>query len=57
MADFCQDCSIEMFGKDMKDMADLCGEGNMILVICEGCGWIYVDNNGKKISEVGDKDV
>ena len=54
MADFCKQCSIELFGADTKDMAGLstaedttnslfCG------VICEGCGGTQVDHEGKCI--------
>lgn len=53
MADFCQQCSIEMFGEDMKDLAGLippdkvAEPGWYALVICEGCGPIDVDNDGR----------
>jgi hypothetical protein len=49
MADFCRDCSIEMFGKDYRELADLCKPGHMVQVICEGCGFIWVDENGVKV--------
>jgi hypothetical protein len=49
MADFCKDCSIRVFGDDMGDLACLCDETQMVHVLCEGCGWIYVDCTGKKV--------
>lgn len=52
MADFCQECSDEMFGEDFKDLAALCADGETVEVLCEGCGFITVDWLGKR---VGDK--
>lgn len=49
MAEFCHDCSIKMFGDDYGDFAKLCGEGMCISVLCEGCGPIHVDRNGKRL--------
>jgi hypothetical protein len=51
MADFCKTCSIRVFGEDMKDLAGLCQEDEMAQVLCEGCGYIWVDKDGKKIEE------
>lgn len=51
MADFCKDCSIETFGVDTKDLAGLCKPGYMASALCEGCGFIWVDENGKRIDE------
>lgn len=56
MADFCRDCSLEMFNKDFRDLADIVKEGQVLRTICEGCGPILVDHNGVKIKE-GDKSV
>jgi len=52
MADFCKECSEEMFDKDFKELAGLQGEDKekFPVVICEGCGPIQVDNEGKCIS-------
>lgn len=56
MADFCQQCLVEMFGDDRtKDLAGLSTEkdtqdGLFCVVICESCGPIQVDHNGKCIS-------
>jgi hypothetical protein len=54
MADFCQECAIEMFGKDTGDMAGLCGDGEMAQVLCETCGYIWVNKNGKRLGFVKD---
>lgn len=65
MADFCQECSIDMFGKDFGDLAhagarDLTQEelnkGEGWVVLCEGCGWITVDNEGKRINYLGEQE-
>jgi RNase P subunit RPR2 len=50
MADFCKVCSDLMFGFDVpNDFENLCKPGEMIQVLCEGCGWIWVDHTGKRI--------
>lgn len=51
MADFCKDCSIEIFGSDTKDHAGLSKEedtkkGLFCTVICEDCGVTQVDHEG-----------
>lgn len=56
MADFCKECSIEMFGKDFEELANITTEedekeGLFAVVICEGCGVIQVDHTGKCVSE------
>lgn len=56
MAEFCKQCSIEMFGKDFGDLKGLSTEQHdkdelYCCVICEGCGHIQVDSNGACISE------
>jgi hypothetical protein len=55
MADFCKQCSIDIFGEDLGDLAGITTEqdereGKAALVICEGCGAIQVDRDGKCIS-------
>ncbi len=55
MADFCTDCSIEMFDKDFKELAGLSTEEDTknelyCMALCEGCGPIQVDHTGKCIS-------
>ena len=56
MADFCKQCSMEHFGEDLKDLANLgstpltkeeLSNGIGFTVLCEGCGFIIVDNDGK----------
>ena len=51
MADFCWDCCWEHLGVEShrNDMGGLCGEDEMVHVLCEGCGEILVDGAGKKI--------
>jgi len=56
MADFCKQCSIEMFNKDFKELANLSTEedtknGLFPMVLCEGCGYIQVDHTGVCVSE------
>ena len=54
MADFCMDCSLEIFGEDLGDLAGL-GNGKVLqpgygwVALCEGCGPILVDSSGKKL--------
>lgn len=56
MADFCKDCCIKTFGSDTRDLAGLCKKDECVLVLCEGCGLIWVDIYGKKVEECKDKD-
>lgn len=51
MSDFCQECSIKMFGEDFGDMVHSQYELAPIDVLCEGCGPILVDSQGKKIDK------
>ena len=56
MADFCHLCSIDTWGEDFKDHAGLStpedtAKGLYCLVICEGCGVIQVDHEGKCVSD------
>jgi hypothetical protein len=51
VADFCKQCSYDMFGEDFKN---LCGKSTeqqtkqhiYVNVICEGCGFTYVNHLG-----------
>lgn len=55
MADFCKQCSIENFGEDFGDLADLTeGDDTCIVhVICEGCGFrCIVDYKGQCVSNL-----
>ena len=56
MADFCKQCSIDMFGEDMRDLAGVgdceltqeeLDDGMGFNVLCEGCCNAFVDNDGK----------
>jgi len=52
MADFCQYCSVVLFGKDTRDVAGLLTpddtqNGVVAAVICEGCGFVTVNHEGK----------
>lgn len=52
MADFCKQCSIEIFGFDSRDMAEIVSkqeevEGLAANVLCEGCGPTQVDSAGE----------
>lgn len=56
MADFCSQCSIELFGKDYGDMAGITSpedwaKGLAAIVLCEDCGAIQVDPGGLCISD------
>lgn len=48
MADFCKQCSEEMFGEDFGDLRGLSGPHDTH-VICEGCGPTVVDAEGRCI--------
>ena len=58
MADFCKQCSIEIFGEDYEELAlpkdsDKRGtlkDGEGWLALCEGCGGTVVDDDGVCIS-------
>lgn len=57
MAEFCLDCAREHFGNDVK--SDFHGilekeeseNGKILSVLCEGCGYTYVDHEGKKVED------
>ena len=51
MADFCKQCSLEVWGEDSKDLAELCDEDQLISVLCEGCGSTVVNSKGICISK------
>jgi len=55
MADFCRQCSIDLFGEDFGDLKGLTdpeswAKGLAACAICEGCGWIQVDPAGNCVS-------
>lgn len=47
MADFCKQCSIEMFGEDSRDFAGMCNEGESAWALREGCGTTEVNCRGE----------
>lgn len=47
MADFCQQCSIKLFGEDCRDLAGLCADNEVVAALCEGCGFVSVDSQGR----------
>ena len=55
MADFCKQCSLEMFNNDYRELANLCTKedndrGLFAVAICEGCGSVQVDCDGTCVS-------
>lgn len=54
MADFCRQCSKEVFGEDFGDLKGLVPKfGPFAAVICEGCGATHVDLGGNCIYHGG----
>jgi hypothetical protein len=55
VAEFCQQCSTEIFGEDSGDFshpdAPPLGPNEGWVHLCEGCGPIYTDNDGKCICD------
>lgn len=56
MADFCKQCSMEIFLEDYGDLANLgpaseLTEGNGWKALCEGCGSIVVAQDGSCIAK------
>ena len=56
MSNFCKQCSIEHFGKDYKDLANLSTKEDTLnelfpLIICEGCGNIQINHKGECVSK------
>ena len=45
MADFCKQCSEDMFGEDFGDLANLAGPHD-VHALCEGCGATVVGPDG-----------
>ena len=58
MADFCRECSDDLFGKECFEKVynlPLCKEDEMVPFLCEGCGEVvFVDWEGKRIKEEND---
>lgn len=61
MSEFCKQCSVDVFGEDYGDFADLrpgveLGEGEGFVVLCEGCGAALVTHDGTCIARYCDKE-
>jgi hypothetical protein len=55
MADFCRQCSIDIFGKDFGDMTNISTPEDTARdfyakVLCEDCGLVQVDHEGNCIT-------
>lgn len=55
MADYCKQCSIDLFGSDRRDLAGITSgrdwrNGLADVVTCEGCGVIQIDPEGNCVS-------
>jgi len=50
MAKFCEACAAEL-GHPYGDFRDMAAEGEVVLVLCEGCGPTYVDPRGNCVSK------
>ena len=54
MANFCWGCTAELFGEELaseNDFAGIVRRNERYFCLCEGCGWITVDRDGKKVEE------
>ncbi|MBW7852280.1 MAG: hypothetical protein H3C38_17430 [Rhodospirillales bacterium] len=54
MAEYCQGCSTKVFGDDLEELAGmispaLFSEGYGLFTVCEGCGPVVVDHNGRRV--------
>lgn len=51
MADFCKKCHDEFFGEECENsIIGLCKEGEMTIILCEGCGKnIWIDHKGERV--------
>ena len=55
MANFCYDCTVKLFGAEHgsdNDFQGLCSNPESAQVLCEGCGFIEVNSDGRKIREL-----
>lgn len=55
MADFCKQCSIDIFMEDYGDLRRIAEEGDKAYVICEGCGPTLVNHDGECIGDCDKK--
>lgn len=56
MADYCKQCSLDIFGMDYRELAGITQkeeweQGRAASTICEGCGAIQIDPDGNCASE------
>ena len=62
MADFCYQCTEKLFGKEFAPGNDFhsmitkseVDKGFLLPVLCEGCGYIMVDHEGRKVKTADD---
>lgn len=58
MANFCYDCTFHLFGDGSRnDFVGMLSEedvtkGYLVTVLCEGCGYIMINHDGKKIKTI-----
>lgn len=55
MSSFCKQCSLDVFGEDFGDMANISTQsdtkaGLYASVLCEDCGYIQVDHEGNCVT-------
>jgi hypothetical protein len=56
MAEFCKQCSLDLFGEDHTELAGLGGLAPTLLpgecypALCEGCGFIGVNDYGECVA-------
>lgn len=61
MSEFCQECSVRVLGYDARDLAGLVTEaehrdlGLVAVALCEGCGPIFVDHEGRRVRDPEDE--
>ena len=54
MANFCYQCASELFGEENAERNDFAGivrNKERYYGLCEGCGWITMDKDGKRVEE------
>jgi hypothetical protein len=50
MASFCYDCTSELIGDpEDNDFAGIVDQNERLHCLCEGCGWITVDEDGRRL--------
>jgi|TARA_R100001163_G_scaffold33071_1_gene25647 hypothetical protein len=54
MASFCYDCTADLFGEEHADKNEFAGivrKHERYFCLCEGCGWVTLDGDGKRVEE------